>query len=144
MTINDRRPWRGDARAVDGASFEPDPSTSGPADIDPTGGGGRHHEAVELCSDTITLANSLAKLAAEVPALRAALDRLARPPVDRLTYRLDELAAALGVSRRAIERERAAGRFPRPDLSLGRIPLWSRDLVRAWTRREWAPTIKKP
>ena len=47
------------------------------------------------------------------------------PPVGRLALRLDEVAAALGVSRRAIERERSAGRFPRPDLHVGKCPLWA-------------------
>jgi predicted DNA-binding transcriptional regulator AlpA len=56
------------------------------------------------------------------------LDALA----SRLTLRLDELAAALGVSRRAIERERSAGRFPRPDLVMGRMPLWRPDTIRDW------------
>jgi hypothetical protein len=39
----------------------------------------------------------------------------ARPlpaPIERLTLRLGELAAALGVGRRLLERERAAGRVP--------------------------------
>ena len=53
----------------------------------------------------------------------------------RLTLRLDELAAALGVSRRAIERERSAGRFPRPDLTIGRMPLWRPATIRAWVER---------
>jgi hypothetical protein len=52
--------------------------------------------------------------------------------MERLTYRLDEIARALGVSRRLIERERAAGRFPRPDLEIGRVPLWSRDTLLRW------------
>lgn len=59
----------------------------------------------------------------------------ARPAVDRLAYRLDEVATALGVSRRAIERERAAGRFPRPDLSIGRMPLWRVETVRDYLAR---------
>ena len=41
----------------------------------------------------------------------------------RMALRLDELAASLGVSRRTIERERSAGRFPRPDLHIGKAPL---------------------
>jgi predicted DNA-binding transcriptional regulator AlpA len=52
--------------------------------------------------------------------------------VGRLTLRLDELAAALGVSRRAIERERSAGRFPKPDLIIGRMPLWRPETIRSW------------
>lgn len=50
----------------------------------------------------------------------------------RLTLRLDDLAAALGVSRRAIERERSAGRFPTPDIVIGRMPLWRPETIRRW------------
>jgi predicted DNA-binding transcriptional regulator AlpA len=49
-----------------------------------------------------------------------------------MTYRLEDLSAALGVSRRAIERERSAGRFPRPDLTIGRMPLWRPETIREW------------
>jgi predicted DNA-binding transcriptional regulator AlpA len=58
-----------------------------------------------------------------------------RPPVDRLTYRIDDLAAALGVSRRIVERERSAGRLPKPDLRIGRIPLWRIESVKEWIAR---------
>jgi hypothetical protein len=58
-----------------------------------------------------------------------------RTPIERLTYRIDELAAALGVSRRIIERERSAGRLLKPDLRIGRIPLWRVDSVREWLAR---------
>lgn len=54
------------------------------------------------------------------------------PKPERLTFRLNEIAAALGVSRRKVERERAAGRFPKPDLQLGRVPLWTRETLTAW------------
>jgi predicted DNA-binding transcriptional regulator AlpA len=57
----------------------------------------------------------------------------------RLALRLDELAAALGVSRRAIERERSAGRFPRPDRIIGRMPLWSPETIRAWLEKGGRP-----
>ena len=50
----------------------------------------------------------------------------------RMTLRLDELAAALGISRRVLERERSAGRFPPPDLTIGRMPLWRPETIRAW------------
>ena len=53
-------------------------------------------------------------------------------PVDRLALRLDEIAAALGVSRRAIERERSAGRLPKPDRTIGRMPLWRVETIRNW------------
>ncbi|MFO0957428.1 MAG: helix-turn-helix domain-containing protein [Isosphaeraceae bacterium] len=55
-----------------------------------------------------------------------------RTPVDRLAYRLDELANALGISRRTLERERSAGRLPRPDLQIGRMPLWRPETIRRW------------
>ena len=59
----------------------------------------------------------------------------ARPVAERLALRLDELPAALGVSRRTLERERSAGRFPRPDLTIGRIPLWRPETIREWVER---------
>lgn len=52
----------------------------------------------------------------------------------RLTYRLNEIADSLGVSRRTIERERAAGRFPKPDVQLGRTPLWTPETLVAWAK----------
>jgi predicted DNA-binding transcriptional regulator AlpA len=50
----------------------------------------------------------------------------------RVTIRLDEVASLLGISRRVLERERSAGRFPRPDMTIGRMPLWKPDTIRAW------------
>ena len=58
-----------------------------------------------------------------------------KPSLDRMTYRLDDVAAALGISRRAIERERSAGRFPRPDLKIGRMPLWRPETIREWIEK---------
>src|SRR4051812_31333705 len=46
-------------------------------------------------------------------------------PVPRLALRLDEVAAAVGMSRRAIEREKSAGRLPPPDKFIGKCPVWS-------------------
>lgn len=53
----------------------------------------------------------------------------------RWAMRISEVADALGVSRRMIERERAAGRFPRPDLVIGRMPLWKPETIRALLER---------
>jgi hypothetical protein len=75
------------------------------------------------------LAAALQELVAILPGLKA------RPPVDRMTLRLDELADALGVSRRVLERERSAGRVPPPDLLIGKMPLWRVETVRAWLER---------
>lgn len=54
---------------------------------------------------------------------------------DRLTYRLDEVARRLGISRRTIERLRSAGRFPKPDLTIGKMPLWRPETIHAWIER---------
>ena len=51
---------------------------------------------------------------------------------ERLTYRLQEVAEVLGISRRTVERLRSAGKFPRPDLQLGRMPVWSRTTLLRW------------
>jgi hypothetical protein len=56
------------------------------------------------------------------------------PPVERLTYRLAEFANTLGISRRALERERSAGRLPRPDLTIGRMPLWRVETIGQWLK----------
>jgi hypothetical protein len=71
-------------------------------------------------------------LAPPVQLSRPAESPDSRPVVERLTYRLDEVAASLGVSRRAIERERATGRFPAPDVQIGKMPLWRRETLVGW------------
>ena len=53
-------------------------------------------------------------------------------PSGRLALRLDDLAERLGVSRRTLERVRSAGRFPPPDLHIGKMPLWKPETIRAW------------
>src|SRR5262249_13671742 len=89
-------------------------------------------EAAALPPGVVSLAEALAELAAELPALRAALNRPPAPPIDRMPLRIDEVADALGGSRRTIEREPAAGRFPKPDLTIGKMPLWRPETVRGW------------
>ncbi len=81
-----------------------------------------------------TLGRTLDVLASILPRLADALDRKAesQPPVERLTLRLDELAEALGVSRRVLERERSAGRLPKPDLHIGKMPLWRVQTILDW------------
>jgi predicted DNA-binding transcriptional regulator AlpA len=78
------------------------------------------------------LAVVLQELVGILPRLQLALEHQTRPSLPRFTYRLDELADSLGMSRRAIERERSAGRFPAPDLHIGKAPLWRPETVRAW------------
>jgi predicted DNA-binding transcriptional regulator AlpA len=81
-----------------------------------------------------TIADALRELTVTLPVLRAALERqrVGKSRVERLAYRLDEVADALGMSRRAIERERSAGRFPMADLHVGKAPLWRVETVRDW------------
>lgn len=47
----------------------------------------------------------------------------------KLVYSMNEVARALSVCRRTIERERSAGRFPKPDLHIGKRPLWSKESI---------------
>jgi hypothetical protein len=80
------------------------------------------------------LGRTLEDLAAILPRLADALKRQAddRPRVERLTYRIEDLADALGVSRRFFERARVAGRLPKPDLRIGKVPLWRVETIRTW------------
>ncbi|HZW31424.1 MAG TPA: hypothetical protein VFF52_11995 [Isosphaeraceae bacterium] len=104
--------------------MSPNPRLDGPVSLI-----GRPPEAAELPEGVTTLAAALQDLVAILPGLKAALERQAAPPVDRMTLRLDELEAALGVSRRLIQKEIAAGRFPRP-IKCGRTSLWLLEAIR--------------
>jgi hypothetical protein len=68
---------------------------------------------------------------AGISSIRKPLDSV----TDRLALRLDEIARSLGVSRRSLERVRSAGRFPPPDVHIGRMPLWRIETLRRWL--EW-------
>jgi predicted DNA-binding transcriptional regulator AlpA len=59
-------------------------------------------------------------------------DRRPVATVERLALRLDEVARSLGIGRRTLERERSAGRFPAPDLLIGKAPLWRPETIRRW------------
>jgi predicted DNA-binding transcriptional regulator AlpA len=48
---------------------------------------------------------------------------------------LDGVARFLATSRRTVERLRAAGKFPRPDLHLNRMPRWQRQTILNWIER---------
>jgi hypothetical protein len=74
----------------------------------------------ELPEGVTPLIAVLQELAAILPGLKATLER--KPPIDRMALRIDDAADSLGMSRRAIERERSAGRFPVPDLHIGKGP----------------------
>jgi hypothetical protein len=132
MTTKSQRPRRASAKAVEGESHYPDPTRSGPAGKDAAEASDRPVEAPETTPGTIAPAESLAEVVAALLALCTVLDRQAEPPIERLAFRFDELAASIGVSRRVLERERAAGRLPKPDLYIGRMPLYRPETIRAW------------
>jgi hypothetical protein len=88
----------------------------------------------------LTFSEVLNEVRVTLPRIRAALERQHKPPVERLALRFDEVAAVLGVSRRLLERERAAGRFPAADRTVGRVPLWKCETVRDWLDRGGRPS----
>jgi predicted DNA-binding transcriptional regulator AlpA len=59
---------------------------------------------------------------------------VAAPPTDSLAPLLSvaDLARVLNGSRRTIERLRAAGKLPRPDLHIGTMPRWKAETIRCW------------
>lgn len=77
---------------------------------------------------------SLDDLHAELVQIRWALER---PAVDRMTLRLDELEAALGVSKRLIQKEISAGQFPKP-LKIGRVSVWPVEVLREFLAQQAA------
>ena len=60
---------------------------------------------------------------------------------EKLVYGMTEVARVLSVCRRTIERERSAGRFPKPDLHIGKRPLWTRETIRSFIQMggSWDP-----
>jgi predicted DNA-binding transcriptional regulator AlpA len=57
------------------------------------------------------------------------------PTVEPLLWTLDMAAHALSTSRPTLERLRASGRFPQPDLHIGKRPMWKPSTVREWIER---------
>lgn len=54
------------------------------------------------------------------------------PLSERLTWGLDDIAELTGLNRRTLERLRSAGKFPPPDLRIGKRVLWRPETVRRW------------
>jgi predicted DNA-binding transcriptional regulator AlpA len=59
----------------------------------------------------------------------------ARPAVEPLLWNFAVACDRLGVPRRTLERLRAAGRFPKPDLHIGKRPMWRPETIRDWVER---------
>lgn len=81
------------------------------------------------------------RLVEDSPASRPQPEARPQPylAVGRFALRLDELAVSLGISRRTLERERSAGRFPKPDLHIGKAPLWMPETLRRWLAEGGSP-----
>ncbi|MGO8903934.1 MAG: helix-turn-helix transcriptional regulator [Isosphaeraceae bacterium] len=52
---------------------------------------------------------------------------------------IDDLAALLSCSRRCVERMRAAGKLPRPDIHVGKCPRCKPAAIRTWIDRGGKP-----
>ena len=48
---------------------------------------------------------------------------------------IDDLAAILRCSRRLVERMRSAGKVPKPDIKIGKMPRWKAATIQAWIER---------
>src|SRR5262249_46947865 len=125
MTTKQRRPGemaRGDEAGIQPSdhSGEP-PNSTAPAEP----------------GDPSTLAEVLAELPRTLPLLLAATDRQAGRAVDRMALRADELEASLGLSKRLIQKEVSAGRFPRP-VKIGRVSVWPVEVVRQFLAQHQA------
>ncbi len=62
-----------------------------------------------------------------------------RPAVDRLALRPKDLETVIGVDERTIQRWRSSGKFPKPDIAIGRTLLWRVETIKAWLERGGRP-----
>jgi len=110
------------------SSTAPTPTGTFPAESPPN-----HKPATPEPAEPIPLADALARLNAILTRLTRVIEKPeSRSQTQRLTLRIEELAEAIGVSRRVLERELSAGRFPKPDLRIGKMPLWRLETISAW------------
>ena len=58
------------------------------------------------------------------------------PIHDRLLWDLADISALTGLSRRLLERQRAAGKLPPPDMKAGRRVLWRPATIESWISRQ--------
>ena len=52
---------------------------------------------------------------------------------------IDDLATLLSCSRRLVERMRAAGKIPLPDMYIGKMPRWWPERIRRWVEEGCRP-----
>jgi predicted DNA-binding transcriptional regulator AlpA len=62
--------------------------------------------------------------------------RPSNPPVGlEPLFSIDDVARTLSISRRGVERLRSSGKFPPPDLLVGKLPRWKPSTIRGWIER---------
>lgn len=66
-----------------------------------------------------------------VPLEKETMPAQAAPALEPLLS-VVEIAKLINCHRRTIERERSAGRFPKPDLHIGNRPRWRPETIRVW------------
>jgi predicted DNA-binding transcriptional regulator AlpA len=54
---------------------------------------------------------------------------------------IDDLAVLLNCCRRLVERMRSAGKIPKPDIKIGKMPRWKATTIRAWIERGTLPQV---
>ena len=69
-------------------------------------------------------------------------DQAPPPALDPLLS-IDDLARVLNCGRRSVERLLSAGRLPRPDVRLGRMPRWRTVTIREWINGQAAGRGKR-
>ena len=67
----------------------------------------------------------------------------ASPPALDPLLSIDDLARVLNCGRRSVERLLSAGRLPRPDIRLGRMPRWRPATIRDWIDSQAAGRCKR-
>ncbi len=78
-----------------------------------------------------------------LPRLAGSIDRQPQAPaaghIIEPLLSIDDLAALLSCSRRLVERMRTAGKVPKPDIKIGKMPRWKAATIRAWIERGGKP-----
>lgn len=57
---------------------------------------------------------------------------LKTPPSPEPLLSVRDVAAVLGCARRTVERLRSAGKFPGPDVRVGKLPRWRPETLNRW------------
>lgn len=57
------------------------------------------------------------------------------PPTIPPLMSIGDVALILKISRRGVERFRSSGKFPRPDIQVGRLPRWKQKTVSDWIEK---------